>query len=63
MRLACDGAELVVTVRDDGVGIAPDTAAGVGLVSLRERAAELGGECRVESAGASGTLVRARACR
>ena len=37
---------------------APDTAAGVGLVSLRERAEELGGRCEVLDA-APGTLVRA----
>jgi signal transduction histidine kinase len=35
--------ELEVTITDDGVGIAPDAAAGVGLVAIRERAAELGG--------------------
>src|SRR5688572_26909436 len=39
---------LVVTVTDDGVGIPDDAPAGVGLVSLRERAAELGGRCSVQ---------------
>jgi signal transduction histidine kinase len=53
-----DGA-LVVTVADDGVGIRPDAPAGVGLVSLRERAAELGGSCTVECPAGSGTVVRA----
>ena len=54
-----DRTSLVVTVTDDGVGIAPDVAAGVGLVSLRERAAELGGRCTVTMAPAGGTVVRA----
>ena len=33
--------------------------AGVGLVSLRERAAELGGSCTVECPAGGGTVVRA----
>jgi signal transduction histidine kinase len=53
-----DGA-LVVTVTDDGVGIAADAPAGVGLVSLRERAAELGGRCSVRCPAEGGTEVRA----
>jgi signal transduction histidine kinase len=53
------GGDLVVTVADDGVGIAPDRAAGVGLVSLRERAAELGGHCTVSCPPGGGTQVRA----
>jgi signal transduction histidine kinase len=32
----------------------------VGLVSLRERAAELGGECRIECPDEHGTVVHAR---
>jgi signal transduction histidine kinase len=53
-----DGA-LVVEIRDDGVGIPADTPAGVGLVSLRERAAELGGRSRVFCPNGRGTVVRA----
>jgi signal transduction histidine kinase len=53
-----DGA-LVVTVTDDGRGIAPGAPAGVGLVSLRERAAELSGRCTVECPATGGTVVRA----
>jgi len=49
-----------VRVCDDGVGIAPGTPTGVGLVSLRERAAELGGECRIECPDEHGTVVHAR---
>jgi signal transduction histidine kinase len=50
---------LEVTVRDDGVGIARDISAGVGMLSLRERAAELGGTSTVECPAGGGTLVRA----
>jgi signal transduction histidine kinase len=53
------GGELRVEVRDDGAGIEPGTPAGVGLVSLRERAAELGGSCAIERAPTGGTVVRA----
>ncbi|MBB3085458.1 sensor histidine kinase [Geodermatophilus sabuli] len=60
VSLACDGdGDLVVEVADDGVGIAPGAPAGVGLVSLRERAAELGGRCSVECPASGGTVVRA----
>jgi signal transduction histidine kinase len=60
VELARDaGGALVVTVADDGRGIAPGAPAGVGLVSLRERAAELGGRCTVECPPAGGTVVRA----
>ena len=60
VRLARDdGGALVVTVTDDGVGIAPGREAGVGLVSLRERAAELGGRCTVSCPAGGGTQVRA----
>ncbi|WP_155347734.1 sensor histidine kinase [Acrocarpospora pleiomorpha] len=51
---------LDVVVEDDGVGFAAEAVAGVGLVSLRERAAELGGSCAVTSAMPKGTRVRAR---
>ena len=44
---------------DDGTGLPPDHVAGVGLRSMRERAAELGGSCAIGSAPAGGTLVRA----
>jgi signal transduction histidine kinase len=53
-----DGA-LVVSVTDDGTGIAAGAAAGVGLVSLRERAAALGGSCEVVCPPDGGTVVRA----
>ncbi|GAA3195024.1 sensor histidine kinase [Nonomuraea roseoviolacea] len=51
---------LEVLIRDDGRGIGPDVVAGVGMLSLRERTAELGGECEVSCPAEGGTLVRAR---
>ncbi|WP_116450348.1 sensor histidine kinase [Blastococcus litoris] len=59
VTLARSEGALVVTVTDDGVGIDPAAPAGVGLVSLRERAAELGGRCTVECPPDGGTVVRA----
>jgi signal transduction histidine kinase len=60
VELARDAdAALVVSVADDGTGIPPGAPAGVGLVSLRERAAELGGRCTVECPPSGGTVVRA----
>jgi signal transduction histidine kinase len=52
-----------VEVADTGIGfqVTPDSgvATGVGLVSMRERARLLGGTCRIDSAPAGGTTVRA----
>ncbi|MGN6672274.1 MAG: sensor histidine kinase [Thermomicrobiales bacterium] len=61
IRLALDAAlpALTIEIEDDGRGIAPDRTAGVGLTSLRERAAELGGACDIGAGRAGGTLVRA----
>jgi signal transduction histidine kinase len=52
--------ELCVEIRDDGVGLPRDHRLGVGLTSMRERAAELGGQCGVESITPRGTRVWAR---
>jgi two-component system, NarL family, sensor kinase len=59
VSLRRDGDDLRVLIRDDGQGLAADRHTGVGLFSMRERAAELGGTCTVTS-DASGTLVDAR---
>lgn len=51
---------LEVEISDDGRGIGLDRGAGVGLLSMRERAEELGGTCAVENAPEGGTRVLAR---
>jgi signal transduction histidine kinase len=53
------GSELVVEVADNGVGIDEDVQAGVGLLSVRERAAELGGRAEVTCPASGGTVIRA----
>ena len=56
VRLALlDGLQLEIT--DDGVGLPTEPHAGVGLLSMRERAAELGGSCVIETAPGQGTRV------
>lgn len=52
--------ELSLEITDDGDGLPADLRAGVGFTSMRERAAELGGECRIESSAAHGTRVLVR---
>ena len=60
IRLAIAGGALQVEVVDDGHGLRPDTHAGTGLISMRERAQELGGTFEIEGAPGGGTAVRAR---
>jgi signal transduction histidine kinase len=54
----CDG-ELVVAVRDNGIGLPARPRAGVGMISMRERAAEVGGRLEVGPTSGGGTTVRA----
>ena len=51
---------ITIEVTDDGVGLPETPEGGVGLHSMRERAAELGGECEFVSSWPSGTRVFAR---
>ncbi|WP_374454387.1 sensor histidine kinase [Nocardioides sp.] len=59
VRLEAGASGLDVTVADDGRGIGADVTAGVGLLSLRERAEELGGRCEVVCPDTGGTTVHA----
>ncbi len=60
-RVRLDGGEdLTLMVEDDGRGLAGDRGDGHGLASMHERAAELGGDCRVEAGTEGGTRVTAR---
>jgi signal transduction histidine kinase len=54
-----DAGLLEVQVSDDGAGLRDGSRAGVGLGSMHQRAAELGGSCTVTSDGEAGTTVRA----
>jgi signal transduction histidine kinase len=54
----CDG-ELVVAVSDNGIGMPARPRAGVGMISMRERAAEVGGRLDVVPTQGGGTTVRA----
>lgn len=49
---------LCIEIIDDGVGLPEPLHAGVGLVSMRERALELSGECTIENNPGGGTRVR-----
>lgn len=63
VRLSCPGSPgraLAIEVIDDGVGLPERREAGVGLRSMHERAAELGGSCTVERAVPTGTRIFAR---
>lgn len=51
---------LELEVLDDGRGFPPERVPGVGLRSMHERAAELGGTFAIGPGPAGGTLVRAR---
>ncbi|WP_344172149.1 sensor histidine kinase [Kribbella lupini] len=54
------GPVLELSVTDDGIGIDEEVSAGVGMLSLRERAAELGGVCSVTSPVGGGTVVEVK---
>jgi len=58
VRINLNGA-LEVDVADNGRGLPPDKGAGVGVLGMRERAAELGGQLVITS-DERGTVVRAR---
>ena len=51
--------EVRVTVSDDGIGLDPARPPHVGLWSMHERAAEVGGRCAVTAGAGGGTVVRA----
>jgi signal transduction histidine kinase len=52
-------AKLHLTIEDNGQGFPHGTRTGVGLAAMRERAAELGGTCSIESQLGEGTRVAA----
>ena len=58
VRIRVNG-DLRVEVWDDGAGFQTRRRGGVGLISMRERAAELGGRCEISSTPGAGTLITA----
>ena len=59
VRLEPVGDELIVEVDDNGNGLPADLVAGVGVVSMRERAESVGGQVVLSLGAAGGTSVRA----
>lgn len=59
LELTLDDDRVELRVADDGVGIPDESTVGVGLVSMRERANELGGTLTIEAIQPSGTSVYA----
>jgi signal transduction histidine kinase len=56
--------EVVLDVADDGHGFdadtVPENGAGLGLLAMRDRVAEQGGQLEIDSTPGVGTRVRAR---
>jgi two-component system sensor histidine kinase UhpB len=60
VELRIEGDRLVLTVSDDGTGLAPDAmerSGSFGLMGLRERAHMLGGEFRIVARRGGGTRL------
>lgn len=60
VTLKMEGSDLLVEVSDDGRGFGPETLPGVGLSSMRERAAIVESKLLIESDVGGGTRVRLR---
>lgn len=59
VRLRSDGDDLGLEIDDDGTGLTLPVAWGVGLQSMHERAAELGGTCTVTAGADGGATITA----
>jgi two-component system sensor histidine kinase UhpB len=51
-------AELILTIRDDGRGIAPGTPMGFGMRGMQERVQGLGGSYTIRAANGGGTVAQ-----
>lgn len=62
VRLTCDASHIVLQVVDSGVGFAPGqvSQAGLGIVSMRERAALLDGQLTIDAVEGGGTRIAVR---
>ncbi|MBG0829292.1 sensor histidine kinase [Planomonospora sp. ID67723] len=59
VALRREDSSLTVRVTDDGRGLPAGARSGIGLISMRERATELGGTCAVGPVPGGGTAVEA----
>jgi signal transduction histidine kinase len=59
VTLSRDDQGLRVSVADDGIGLPDEPSPGVGLTSMRERAAEIRGACAIGPRGSGDTEVTA----
>ncbi|MDI9237449.1 sensor histidine kinase [Lysobacter sp. LF1] len=59
VMLAPRGDQLLLTVIDDGRGFDPARSSGLGLITMRERAQQIGGTFDIETVPGAGTCVRA----
>ncbi|HVL05505.1 MAG TPA: histidine kinase [Acidimicrobiales bacterium] len=60
LSLRCADGQIELEVSDDGDGIAADCRQGIGISSMHERAAELGGRLEIHPREGRGTMVKAR---
>lgn len=63
VTLACEGADLVVAIEDDGIGLAPGAESkrgSSGLVNIRERARDLGGAAGIRNRPKGGCRLEVR---
>lgn len=58
VTLAVADHALHLTITDDGTGLPDNAPAGIGLISMRERVAELGGTVTIQTPPAGGTQIR-----
>ena len=59
VRISVKGGDLELEISDTGAGLPNDVRLGVGMLSMHERARELGGQITVTARKPHGTLVRA----
>jgi two-component system, NarL family, sensor histidine kinase DevS len=55
--VAVDAKRLAITVTDDGVGLPQHSHGGNGLINMRGRAEDLGGDCDVTAVAPHGTRL------
>jgi signal transduction histidine kinase len=60
IKMKIENNSLLLEISDNGKGFSSNHHIGVGLTSMRERAAELGGEFVIENSLSGGTMVRAK---